>query len=312
MKSATVVGCGIVGLTSALALQEKGFAVRIVAKEKHEHSLSNKVGAIWFPFEVHPVVKATQWATRAYGRYQQELFPGNGVSFIPFTVVYSSYSDTAWRERLPKTVVRQAKEEELPRGASRALIAMVPLAEPPKYLPSLFERFISNGGIFEQIELQSLNELAALGHMVVNCTGLGAKELCSDSELRAMRGQILRTKKIDAPSCVNSTQAGALTYVIQRSGDCIIGGTDYLDDWNLEVDPKDTELILKRLLDTGLTAYPPEIIETLVGLRPRRSQVRFEFDSVFGNVFHNYGHGGAGFTVAWGCALELAELLQLR
>jgi len=45
-------------------------------------------------------------------------------------------------------------------------------------------------------------------------------------------------------------------------------------------------------------------------LGPKRSSVRFEFDLKFSNIFHNYGHGGAGFTVAWGCAMELAEVLK--
>jgi len=51
-------------------------------------------------------------------------------------------------------------------------------------------------------------------------------------------------------------------------------------------------------------------LEVLVGLRPKRSSVRFEFDQMFSNIFHNYGHGGAGFTVAWGCAMEVAEILK--
>ncbi|TNF40208.1 MAG: FAD-binding oxidoreductase, partial [Cytophagales bacterium] len=104
------------------------------------------------------------------------------------------------------------------------------------------------------------------------------------------------------------TQKGALSYIIGRSGDSIIGGTDYDHDWNESEDPGDTELILGRLKNFGVKNQP-EILEIVVGLRPKRSAVRFEFDPDFPNVFHNYGHGGAGFTVAWGCALELAENL---
>ena len=310
MKSVTVVGCGIVGLTSAIALQEKGWNVRIVAKERYEHTLSEKVGAIWFPFEVHPIEAATRWGTRAYQRYLKEVIPGNGVSFIPFTVVYNRESNTSWTEKLPKGAVRDARQDELPLGVETAYVATVPLAEPPIYLPHLFERFIAQGGTFEIIEIKSLEELSQLDACVINCSGLGAKSICQDDQLSPMRGQILRAAAMDIQSCVNSTQAGALSYIIKRSTDCIIGGTDYLDDWNLNVEQSDTDLILARFRNAGLSKIEPTILENLVGLRPRRTEVRFELDSEYKHVFHNYGHGGAGFTVAWGCALELGDILE--
>jgi D-amino-acid oxidase len=42
-----------------------------------------------------------------------------------------------------------------------------------------------------------------------------------------------------------------------------------------------------------------------VGLRPGRTAVRLER---MGNIIHNYGHGGGGYTVAWGCASEVGRL----
>ncbi len=309
MKKVTVVGCGIAGLTSAVALQEKGWKVRIVAKEKFDLTLSHKVGAIWFPFEVHPIEKAKTWGAKAYVRYKQEVLPNNGVSFIPFTVVYNENSDTSWTKRLPEGAVRDAREDELPKNVRRAYVATVPLAEPPMYLPNLFARFIENGGSFEQMEITSLEQLANLDDYVVNCMGLGAKDVCKDDKLTAMRGQILRADYLDVQSCVNSTHAGALSYIIKRSTDCIIGGTDYLDDWNLNLEQSDTDLILGRFHEAGLSKEEPKILEQVVGLRPRRTEVRFEHDNQHPNLFHNYGHGGAGFTVCWGCALELGEVL---
>lgn len=309
MNSATVVGCGIIGLTSAIALQEKGVNVTIVAKELYPVTLSHKVGAIWFPFEVHPIEKANAWGQSAYHKYKEEIRDGNGVSFIPFIVVYNAHSNTEWTQKLPLNAVRKAERFELPRGVEMAYIAEVPLAEPPLYLPDLYQRFIENGGEFVQREIQSLEELASLDELVVNCTGLGAKEICKDEALIPMRGQILRCDKMDLPSCVNSTSKGELSYVIKRSNDLIIGGTDYEDDWNENVEHHDTDLIITRFKNIGLTENAPVILESLVGLRPKRFEVRFEFDSVYSNVFHNYGHGGAGFTVGWGCAIELSEIL---
>lgn len=311
MKSVTVVGSGIIGLTSAIALQEKGFRVRLIAKESFEKSLSQKVGAIWFPFEVHPKEKANRWATLAYYRYLQEAKYPSGVSFVWFLNAYNEQSNNDWVAQMPVGKAREAKPEELPKGMEKGILAEVPLAEPPIYLPYLFEKFIANGGVFELAEISDLHELSALDELVVNCTGLGAREICRDQDLHPMRGQILRCKKLAKGSFAEPTKKGALLYVINRSQDCIIGGTDYAQDWNLSPDPADTDKILRRLQESGISEKP-KILETVVGLRPARSEVRFGFDLECTTTFHNYGHGGAGFTVAWGCAIELAAILAAR
>jgi D-amino-acid oxidase len=48
------------------------------------------------------------------------------------------------------------------------------------------------------------------------------------------------------------------------------------------------------------------VVSVAVGLRPARPSVRLEAE---GRVVHCYGHGGAGVTLAWGCAVEVAALL---
>lgn len=307
MKEVKVIGCGIVGLTTAIALQEKGIDVCIYAQEKPMQTLSSKVGAIWYPYEVHPIDKANAWASNAYQRYLDESKHCNGVSFIPFTVVVEPDGDHSWTKKLPENAVRLATKSELPKGAKMAYVATVPLAEPPIYLPELWQRFVDNGGEFVAKTFTTISQISKLGDFVVNCTGLGAKELCNDQELKSMRGQILRAEKMDLQSAVTSTSKGALSYLIQRSEDCILGGTDYDDDYNLNVEESDTNLILSRLMESGIVKEKPSIIEAVVGLRPKRKEVRFEYDQTFNNVFHNYGHGGAGFTVAWGCALDVAD-----
>ncbi|UZD24439.1 FAD-dependent oxidoreductase [Algoriphagus halophytocola] len=308
MKKVTVVGSGIIGLTTAILLQEAGFQVRIITKENFDHTVSHKVGAIWFPFEILPKEKTNTWASLSYKRYEIDQQANNGVSFIPFITAYNSEINTEWTQHLPEGKVREALHSELPTGMERAFISMVPLAEPPKYLPYLCQQFLGNGGILQHQEIHSLAEMALLDEYVINCTGLGAKELCQDKLLHPMRGQILRCEKLPLTSFANTLNKGALGYVITRTEDCIIGGTDYENDWNEKIDPADTKLILKRLKQAGVSETP-SILEEIVGLRPRRKEVRFEFDNLYTNVFHNYGHGGAGYTVAWGCAIQLAEML---
>jgi len=58
----------------------------------------------------------------------------------------------------------------------------------------------------------------------------------------------------------------------------------------------------------------PRVLAARVGLRPfRRSGVRLERDQLPDGriVIHNYGHGGSGFTLSWGCAREVVDLATL-
>jgi len=54
------------------------------------------------------------------------------------------------------------------------------------------------------------------------------------------------------------------------------------------------------------------VLETVVGLRPGRAEVRVELDhdSLPVPVIHDYGHGGSGITIGWGCAQDVAALAQ--
>ncbi|MHA7130200.1 FAD-dependent oxidoreductase [Algoriphagus namhaensis] len=309
-KSVTVIGSGIIGLTSAIALQEAGFEVRILTKELFNKSLSHKVGAVWFPYSIEPKEKTARWAAISYERYKRESAFADGVSMISFLNAYTNLHEEKWVNQLPPGTVREASLTELPTGMEKGLIADVPLTEPPLYLPYLVQKFLESGGKIELRTFSSVTELAELNTWVVNCTGLGAKAICQDEDLHPMRGQILRAEKLEISSFADPTRKGALSYLINRSEDSVIGGTDYDDDWNELEDPEDTLRILDRLKNFGVH-QKPRILETIVGLRPKRSAVRFEFDPDHPSIFHNYGHGGAGYTVAWGCATELAESLLL-
>jgi D-amino-acid oxidase len=50
-----------------------------------------------------------------------------------------------------------------------------------------------------------------------------------------------------------------------------------------------------------------------VGLRPYRPEVRLESEPLSGGVlWHNYGHGGAGISLAWGCAAAITAAVTDR
>jgi D-amino-acid oxidase len=108
----------------------------------------------------------------------------------------------------------------------------------------------------------------------------------------------------------DESEERGIAYVIPRSADCILGGTAEEGNASLVPDPVKGEAILarcRRLLPPGA---PVHVLEHRVGLRPGRPTVRLEEERLEGRrVIHNYGHGGAGVTLSWGCAEEVTALV---
>jgi D-amino-acid oxidase len=203
--------------------------------------------------------------------------------------------------------LRAATAEEY---AGTALWARLPLLDMPAHLRWLRERFLRAGGTIETRTVADLAEAEA--PVVVNCTGLGARELVPDPAVRPVRGQLVIVENPGIRTWLVSTDqdAGTTTYIFPHRDRLVLGGTTDEDDWSLTPDPMVAQEIVGRC-----TALRPEIagarvLDHRVGLRPVRDSVRLEREVLPDGrvVVHNYGHGGAGVTVAWGCARKAAGL----
>ena len=103
---------------------------------------------------------------------------------------------------------------------------------------------------------------------------------------------------------------GGPVYVVPRSRDIVVGGTDDEGEWDRRPDPE----VARRILERAVTLVPAlaeaQVIRHRVGLRPARPAVRLEAEESEGRrLVHCYGHGGAGVTLSWGCADEVALLV---
>jgi D-amino-acid oxidase len=183
----------------------------------------------------------------------------------------------------------------------------------PRYLPWLVARVHTLGGEFVQRRLRSLDEAGDGADVVVNCAGLGARELVDDPSVYPVRGQVVRVGNPGLTVSVrDEAHPGGRAYVHPRSDDCILGGTLEEDQWDTTVDPAVGASILERCCDLVPALRGAEVLEQLVGLRPGRPTVRLEEGRPLNSgarVVHNYGHGGAGVTLSWGCAREVVELV---
>jgi D-amino-acid oxidase len=188
----------------------------------------------------------------------------------------------------------------------------VPLIDSTIYLDYLATRFRQAGGtIHPNIRLENLEEVDHKADLVINCTGIGAREIVRDTNVEPHRGQVAIVPRIEGLSCAIVCDDAPLMYAIPRTNDCVFGGTNDVSD-DLTADPATTSRIVAEC-SRVLNIEKPRVLAERVGLRPfRRSGVRLERDRLRDGrtVIHNYGHGGAGFTLSWGCALEALELAQ--
>jgi D-amino-acid oxidase len=204
---------------------------------------------------------------------------------------------------------------ELAAGSRSASSFAVPVIDTSVYLNYVHDLLRSRQVQFVSSDLSSLEEALAWAPSIVNCSGVGAIQLAKDSDLHPARGQIVRIKRRpDHAGFVDLTQEPAIAHVTPRTHDTVLGGTYEANVSTLAPDWDEAARTLERCqaICPALASISLEdVLGISCGLRPVRSSVRVEAEHVNGHpIVHNYGHGGAGFTLAWGCAEEVCLLLD--
>jgi len=178
------------------------------------------------------------------------------------------------------------------------------------------EQFSAAGGTFVQRELKDLPELSSQAEIMVNCSGVGARDMVGDSELYATRGQTLKIRRKPEHRAVWEMSTKPLvTHIIPREADTVIGGVFQEHNYSRVVDPLDSEGILQRcrnLQPTLGTLNESDILSVSVGLRPTRARLRLESEKLLSGstVIHNYGHGSCIWSLSWGCAEAVRGQVQ--
>lgn len=309
--SVTVVGAGVIGLTAALRLQEAGARVSIVARELPPNTTSNVAAAFWHPYEAGPIEAVERWSRRSLDVYR-ELARAHvpGVSERDGLMVFeASVSEPASLRGLPG--VRHARGDELPDPRFRAgwFFPSV-LADTGPFLAWLVERVRARGAAIEQREVRSLDELS--GDAIVHASGVWAGSLTEDREIRPLRGQVVSVGPLESRTIgVHDEPGHPISYVVPREHDTICGGSADLDQWDTRADAALSKRILESCAHLAPEVASRPVLGAKVGLRPKRPNVRLERARLADGrpVVHDYGHGGAGITLAWGCSEDVTRLL---
>ena len=316
-----VIGAGVIGLTTAICLAEAGVCVTIAAAEPPQQTTSAAAGAIWGPHLVGLDDRVGRWADVTLARFAELTAPGLGANALEGILrtasgIAASREDTAGPpEFAAGTALTRCALAEIPVGYRSAWRLSAPIVAMPGYLDYLTERYGRAGGTTPfRAKISTLSDasvLAPSARVIVNCTGCGARDLVPDADVTPVRGQVVVTSNPGLTDFFVGTAADPsdLTYLFPHGDVVVLGGTEQPGNWSREPDPATADKIL-----AACTAIRPElrtatVLEHRVGLRPARPSVRLAAEPGDGvTIVHNYGHGGAGITLSWGCAEDAAAL----
>jgi D-amino-acid oxidase len=324
-RNVAIIGAGVSGLTCGVVFAEHGYRITIFAKDIGQQTTSGAAAAVWFPYHVEPADRVIPLALETYQvLLDLARFPESGVTIIESRQFLRTgeIEIPDWAIPLGASVIplpfvmSSGVETSLDTNSSvftSGFSLPVPLMDTTIYLDYLAARFRMAGGeIHANVCFEKLEDVDTKFDLVINCAGIGARELVHDTDLEPHRGQVAIVPKIGDLSCAIVCDDAPLMYAIPRTNDCVFGGTNEVSG-NLAADPATTQQIVAEC-SRVLNIDKPRVVAERVGLRPfRRSGVRLERDQLRDGrtVIHNYGHGGAGFTLSWGCATHVLELAIL-
>ncbi|MGI8627937.1 MAG: FAD-dependent oxidoreductase [Geodermatophilaceae bacterium] len=315
-----VVGAGVIGLTCAVRLAESGHSVHIVTAQPAAESVSAVAAAMWFPYRAFPLDRVLAWSMTSLAVFEAlAADPTTGVALRYGTQLHRiAEPDLWWAEQLTGPV--QVNGDDLPPGitASSAIVGglrtRLPVIVMSRYLSWLERRCADIGVTTESAKLESVGAADPSADAVVMAVGMGALELVGDGEVTPIRGQVVRLANPGLTDwLLDEDDPAQFCYVIPRFDDVVCGGTADVGQSSLEPDLATEAVLLARARALVPDLVDAPIVSRAVGLRPGRTAVRLErcdeLDPAGRPVVACYGHGGAGVTMSWGCADEVAGLL---
>ncbi|MGQ0736564.1 MAG: FAD-dependent oxidoreductase [Acidobacteriota bacterium] len=266
-RTAAVLGCGVVGLTSARQLQRRGFDVTIYAASVPPDTTSNMSLAGFTPTSglVDFKLRTPAWDEQfrraveiAYRQLQLLAGPKYGISWVPnYAMTEQPEAARGTIPLLPEAVQTGSVllgPGEHPFPSTYVIERTEMRIEPSIYLDALVEDVLAHGGRIRIRRFESPRDFMTLDEsLIVNCTGLGAKAIFNDPDLIPLKGQLVVLIPQDEVNyatnglgrMAGTAQAGVFAHMMPRHDGIILGGTSERDVWATEINEEEA----KRVVD---------------------------------------------------------------
>lgn len=269
-RRVAVVGAGVIGLATAIEAQRHGLDVTIYAAALPPDTTSNKALAGFTPTSglVNLDARTPEWdaqfrraVTISYQQWQLLAGPHWGVSWVPnYAPTDNAGSASGGNSLLPPDLVAPREllgPGEHPFPTTYAVRRMEMRFEPSICLDAMLRDFRLAGGRVVVRRFESLRELAALdAPAIVNCTGLGARDLAGDMALTPLRGQLVVL--VPQPEVQYATSGGlridrgspaGFLHMMPRTDGIVLGGTSEQGVWSTEPSDEDRRRVVERHRD---------------------------------------------------------------
>ncbi|KAI3427267.1 hypothetical protein D9Q98_007199 [Chlorella vulgaris] len=327
-----VLGGGVVGLTSALRIKQARPDIDVtVMAETFSDTTSHGAAGLWKPFTLGdtPPDLVNRWGQDTFDHYMQlyqsvEAPEAGTILTSAYQLFKEPVPDPQWAAVVPhfRHLTERERAAYDPEGAAtHGWFYTTFITEGRLYLAWLRKQLEAAGCRLVQQRVEAVEELAGYD-VAVNCSGLGALHLFGDRSMYPVRGHVLRVRAPWIRHYVNGLSGTDNDcYIIPNTDTVVLGGTLGKGDFDTRPREADRHGILDRACRVLPSLRAAEVVSEWVGLRPGRPSVRLELEQIVLKcqdgggksklpVVHCYGHGGAGLTLAWGCAADSAALVQ--
>lgn len=196
-KTVAVLGAGVVGLTTAYDLLEKGYEVHIYADKWSPNLTSNVAAGIWsplsFPKDLSEEKKQLHLRIQKNSEYRFLKSVGDSPEFIGVRLIPSYSFKTQASQESDRTNQKEEIIAHFDNGVIKNGRRVYELGiDGQLFMNDLYLKVKQKGAILRQCHLESLEDVLSLKEsVIINCTSMGSIKLFNDQEFIPIRGQLV-------------------------------------------------------------------------------------------------------------------------